>query len=194
MSRWYTFLILMILAGACNGHPAGPEAAAKDSNEARFAKKNNRVVAATLERDAGFAVDAAVTGVQAVQLGRGAARYASEAIVRKLADSMTRQYAAANMALMRIAAAKNISMPAARQISGAWDQMRRFKGRAFDNRYLEKVKEMQEKDIERFKRYISTGSDSDLLYWAIIRLPLLQQDLVYVKLVDSMARQRQRTY
>gem|GEM_PF-951978 len=198
MNRWYPYLTvtIFVLQVSCNGHRADRKEAAKDSNEARFEQKNNRVVAATLERDAAFAVDAAVAGMQAVRLGRVAAGGASEDIVRKLGDSMARQYSAAHATLTHIAAAKNISLPAApgRAMALVWDEMRTLKGATLDKRYLKQVAATQQKDIDLFKRYISAGRDSDLLHWAIMRLPVMEQDRAYIKLVDSMARQRQRTY
>lgn len=179
---------------SCNPRPAGEQNAASDSNAARFKKQSDHTVAATLERDARFAVDAAGSGMTEAELGITAVDKASEKLVQQLGDSMAHEYATANAALKGIAAKKNISIPAAPADGNLLHELRGIKGTAFDDRYLQQVKKMHGSDIELFKRYISAGKDSDLLRWAILRLPVLEQHLEYIKTVDSMVMQQRRTY
>ncbi|MBO9595977.1 MAG: DUF4142 domain-containing protein [Niabella sp.] len=197
--RRYVFF-LMISCGAagaflsCNPRPASEQEAARDSNEVRFKQKSDKSVAATLERDALFAVDAAGSGMMEAELGITAVDKASEKQVRQLGDSMAHAYTAANAALKNIAAKKNISIPAVPADGNILRELRGIKGAAFDDRYLQQVKKMHASDIELFKRYISAGKDSDLLRWAILRLPVLEQQLEYIKAVDSTVMQQRRTY
>ncbi|WP_300601258.1 DUF4142 domain-containing protein [Niabella sp.] len=196
--RIYLFFIGMICSAAgifsCNQHPANQKDAANDSNAARFKQHSRNAVSATLEGDARFAVDAAGSGMAAVELGTTASDRALEKPVRQLGDSMAHNYSNATAALKRIAETKKISLPAAPADGNRLREMRALKGRAFDDRYLKQVKQMHSDDIELFKRYISAGKDSDLLHWAILRLPVLEQGLEYVKQVDSLVAQQRRTY
>ncbi|MCF3108315.1 DUF4142 domain-containing protein [Niabella sp. CC-SYL272] len=179
---------------SCNPRPADQKGTISDSNAARFKQRSSSTVAATLERDARFAVVAAGSGMTGAELGMVAADKAFEKLVRQLGDSMAHAYGAANAELKQIAAKKNISIPAAPPDGAVLRGLRSLKGAAFDDRYLQQVKKMQETDIEQFKRYISAGKDSDLLHWAILRLPALEAHLDYVKRIDSMVMQQRRTY
>lgn len=197
--RPYLFFLMILYSAAgtfvsCNSRPANEREAASDSNAARFKQKNPDVVAATLERDARFAVDAAGSGMAEAELGTTAVDKASEKLVKQLGDSMAHAYSAANGVLKRIAAQKNISIPAVPGDEKVLRELQVLKGTAFDDRYLQQVKKMHGKDIELFKRYISAGKDSDLLRWAILRLPVLEQQLEYIKTIDSTVIQRRRTY
>ncbi|MBZ4191285.1 DUF4142 domain-containing protein [Niabella beijingensis] len=184
-------MICTLVIPACGPHRNDQKEKAVAANEAKFKKRNPDVVSATLERDARFAVDAIASGLMEIKWSELAQKNGSEPRVKAFGNSMAAAQQTANNELRRMAASKQITLPDTAVAGARYQQLKSLTGDRFDKDYIKTMIRSQRQNIEVFNRYISAGKDSDLLRWAILKLPALKQHLGYARGVDSIL-ERQR--
>jgi putative membrane protein len=129
--------------------------------------------------DLKFAREAAVGGMEEVELGRVAVQNASNDQVKQFGQRMIDDHTKANDELKSIAAKQNITLPTDLDAKhrAMVDRMKALKGAEFDRTYMKNMVQDHEHDIAEFQKEASSGSDSDIQGFASRTLPTLQDHL-----------------
>ena len=121
-----------------------------------------------------FMVKAASGGMMEVQLGEMAGRNASSQAVKDFGAMMVRDHSKANEELKTLAAAKNITLPAAlgKEEQEHVSKMSAQKGSEFDKHYIDMMVDDHKEDIDHFEK-AAKSKDADLSAFASKTLPVL---------------------
>ena len=133
--------------------------------------------------DAAFAREAAIGGLEEVQLGRLAVQRATNEKVREFGQRMIDDHTKAGDELKSIAAKDNITLPGdiGPKQHALMDKLSRMNGAEFDRAYMRDMVRDHEKDIAAFQNEASNGMNMDLKNWASNTLPTLQEHLRLAK-------------
>ena len=133
--------------------------------------------------DLKFVKEAAVGGMEEVQLGQLAAQKASDSEVKNFGQHMVDDHSKANSQLLQLAAQKGVTppttLPADKQKD--MDKLNSLSGAAFDKAYIDMMLKDHKKDVAEFQKQARNGRDADLKSFAATTLPTLQSHLKMVQ-------------
>jgi putative membrane protein len=134
-----------------------------------------------------FVMEAAVGGMEEVQLGQLAAQKASDPDVKNFGQHMVDDHSKANTQLMQLASQKGVTppttLPADKQKD--MDRLNALSGAAFDKAYMSMMVKDHKKDVSEFQKESKSGKDSDLKSFASTTLPTLQNHLKMAQDINS---------
>ena len=137
--------------------------------------------------DTKFVKEAAVGGMEEVQLGQLAAQKASDPDVKNFGQRMVDDHSKANDQLKQLAAQKGVTVAATLPPSKQKDvdKLSKLSGAAFDKAYVKMMVEDHKKDVAEFKKESTNAKDSDVKSFASTTLPTLQDHLKMVEDIHS---------
>ena len=129
--------------------------------------------------DADFVKAAASGGMMEVQLGKLAAEKASNAQVKEFGTRMQKDHSKANDQLKKIAAKKDIKLPAELEAKhkATVNKLSKLKGEEFDREYMEAMVDDHKEDLEKFQQQADKGKDAELKKFAQDQVPILKKHL-----------------
>lgn len=131
--------------------------------------------------------EAALGGMEEVEMGRLASTKAVNAEVKKFGQLMVTDHSKANDELKAAAAKKNITVPTAldprRQADV--DKLKGLSGAEFDREYVEMMLDDHEEDVAAFQAQAETGTDPDAKAFAAKTLPTLKKHLELIKGIEG---------
>jgi putative membrane protein len=147
---------------------------ATDTNTATTTSTANRTPFDT--QDSTFVMKAAMGGMMEVEAGNIAQQNASHDRVKAFGSMMVNDHGKANSELIALAAGRGITLPTALppDMQKHMDEMRKMKGKAFDDHYMSMMVDDHKKDITLFEKQSTGGTDAELKAWAAKTLPVLQ--------------------
>ncbi len=127
--------------------------------------------------DRAFARKAAVAGLNQAATGALAGQRASHAEVRQFAERVVREQALVDADLRRIAAGRNLVLPAAPEGRSRRqdERMGRLAGAEFDRLYMDRAVDGHKKAVGLFKQAARSTRDEALRAFAVATLPKLQE-------------------
>ncbi len=138
--------------------------------------------------DRKFIMEAAMGGMEEVELGRLAAERGSTDAVKQFGQRMVDDHTKANQELMQIASTKGVTEPTALDAKHSADvaKMSQLTGADFDRRYIKEagVKD-HNKAVKLFQREADQGKDADLKAFAAKTLPTIQEHLRMAQAMDT---------
>ena len=154
----------------------------------RNSNRSNRNTGATGEQtgmanmtaqDREFVMDAAMGGLEEVELGRIAAQKGTSEAVKQFGQRMVDDHSKANSELMSIASSKGITLPTALDEKHQKDvtKLSAMSGAEFDRAYSKMMLSDHKKDVSEFEKESTKGTDSDLKAFATKTLPTLKEHL-----------------
>jgi putative membrane protein len=134
-----------------------------------------------------FVMEAAMGGMEEVQLGQLAAQKASDPDVKNFGQHMVDDHSKANTQLMQLASQKGVTppttLPADKQKD--MDKLNSLSGAAFDKAYMSMMVKDHKKDVAEFQKESKSGKDSDLKSFASTTLPTLENHLKMAQDINS---------
>ncbi len=130
--------------------------------------------------DQKFVKEAAIGGMYEVQAGQVAARKATSAEVKQMAQHIVADHTQANEKLMSLARAKGVQdLPADLDAKHKkkLEHLSKLSGAQFDREYSQMMVSDHKDDIKAFEKEAKNGSDADLKQFASTTLPTLNQHL-----------------
>jgi len=160
----------------------------QNRNANRSGNKNTGQAAATGEQagmagmssqDHDFLMDAAMGGLEEVELGHWAAQKGTSEAVKQFGQRMVDDHSKANAELATLAQSKGITLPTALDEKHQKDvsKITRLSGAEFDRAYSKMMLSDHKKDVAAFEKQSSKGVDPDLKAFATKTLPTLQEHL-----------------
>lgn len=141
----------------------------EEANENKFEDK--------MEKDHEFLVEAASGGLMEVELGKLAAANAASAEVKQFAAQMVTDHTKANEELKTLAAAKNVTIPAApgEDHMKHINDLREKKGADFDKAYMSLMVDDHQEDVNKFEEQGNNGNDVEIKAFAAGKVATLKQ-------------------
>jgi putative membrane protein len=137
--------------------------------------------------DTRFIKEAAMGGMEEVQLGQLAVQKASNGDVKTFGQRMVDDHTKANTQLQQIASQKGVtvasklSAPKQKDV----DKLSKLNGAAFDRSYMSMMVKDHVKDVAEFQKESKNAKDSDVKGFAAATLPTLQDHLKMAKDINS---------
>jgi putative membrane protein len=137
--------------------------------------------------DTKFMKEAAIGGMEEVELGKLAAQKASDADVKSFGQKMVDDHSKANDQLQQLATQKGVTLPTGMSAMQKNDmaKLSKLDGAAFDKAYVSMMVKDHKKDVAEFKKESTAAKDSDLKSWAGTTLPTLQDHLKMVEDISA---------
>jgi putative membrane protein len=137
--------------------------------------------------DTKFMKEAAMGGMEEVDLGKLAAQKAASADVKSFAQKMVDDHSKANDQLMQLATQKGVTLPTGMSSmeKSATAKLDKLSGADFDKAYVSMMVKDHKKDVAAFEKESKSGKDSDLKSWASTTLPTLQDHLKMIQGISS---------
>jgi putative membrane protein len=144
------------------------------------------------QADKAFARDAAMGGIEEVELGKIAVRNGHSDQVKQFGQRMIDDHRKANDQLKSIAEKDNIALPSAldAQKQAKVDRFKRMTGVAFDRAYMRDMLKDHEMDVAAFRKEADSGMNPNLKDFAGSTLPTLQDHLRQAKEDNSAVMSR----
>ena len=138
--------------------------------------------------DKQFAIDAAMTGMAEIELGKLAASKASSPAVKTFAALMVTDHTKAADELKGIAALNNITLPKALEgkHKATFERLSLLSGEAFDRAYAEEMAQGHQLVVTAFKGEAAEGKDPSLKEWATHTLPTIEKHLEMAQQLGRM--------
>lgn len=180
--------------GACNSQPKDSVDAAKDANEERdtlsSSERNDSMNANVVpvdEKDAAFAVEAANGSMMEVEMGKLAVSKAANQRVKDFASMMVADHSKAAEDLGKVAAAKNITLPASlgEEAAKHIEKLGKKSGSDFDKAYMDMMLDDHKKDVSKFEDAAKDCKDTDLKSFVSQTLPVLYKHLDSAKAITG---------
>jgi putative membrane protein len=129
--------------------------------------------------DADFVKAAASGGMMEVQLGKMAAEKASNSQVKEFGRRMQKDHSKANDELKKIAAKKDVKLPAELDAKhkATVNKLSKLKSEEFDREYMEAMVDDHKEDLEKFQQQADKGKDPELKKFAQDHVPILKKHL-----------------
>lgn len=162
-----------------------------NSNSNMSASKGNTNTSTLSSSDQKFMMEAAMGGLEEVELGKLAATRASSDAVKQFAQRMVDDHSKANEELMQIASTKGVTLPTALDDKHRADvsKMGQLSGADFDRAY---VKEAGVKDhnkaVKLFQSEADKGKDAEVKAFAAKTLPTIQEHQRMAQELDNSMR------
>ncbi|HEX4494973.1 MAG TPA: DUF4142 domain-containing protein [Thermoanaerobaculia bacterium] len=137
--------------------------------------------------DTKFMKEAAMGGMEEVDLGKLAAQKAASADVKSFAQKMVDDHSKANDQLMQLATQKGVTLPTGMSSDekSATAKLDKLSGADFDKAYVSMMVKDHKKDVADFQKEAKSGKDSDLKSWASTTLPTLQDHLKMIQGISA---------
>src|SRR5689334_7277019 len=141
-------------------------------------------------QDRNFMMDAAMGGLEEVELGRVAAQKGTSDAVKQFGQRMVDDHSKANSELMSLASSKGITLPTALDEKHQKEvtKLSAMSGAEFDRAYSKLMLSDHNKDVSEFEKQSSKGTDPDLKAFAGKTLPTLQEHLQLAKALPDNQR------
>jgi len=138
-------------------------------------------------KDRNFIMEAAIGGMEEVELGRLATEKGSSEAVKQFGQKMVDDHSAANAELTQLAKSKGINVPAELDAKRKADVARlsKLSGAAFDKAYSKAMLDDHNKDVAAFERQSVSGTDPELKAFAAKTLPTLKTHLEMAKALNA---------
>jgi putative membrane protein len=145
-----------------------------------------------MSSDMKFAMEAAMGGMEEVELGRLAAQKGASDEVRQFGQRMVDDHTKANEDLMQVASGKGMTLPTALDAKHQMDmqKMSALSGDAFDREYVKMMVKDHKKDVGEFQKESARGADADIKGFATRTLPTLQEHLQMIQRIDDKMKLR----
>jgi putative membrane protein len=127
-------------------------------------------------QDSTFVMKAAMGGMMEVEAGNVAQQNGANDRVKGFGTMMVNDHSKANSELMALAGGRGVTLPNAlpADMQKHMEEMRKMKGKAFDNHYMSMMVKDHGEDISLFEKQANSGTDPELKAWAQKTLPVLQ--------------------
>jgi len=137
--------------------------------------------------DTKFMKEAAMGGMEEVELGKLAAQKATDADVKSFGQKMVDDHSKANDQLQQLATQKGVTLPTGGSTQQKNDMARlgKLSGAAFDKAYVSLMVKDHKKDVAEFKKESKSAKDADLKSWAGTTLPTLQDHLKMIEDISA---------
>jgi putative membrane protein len=161
-----------------------------ESKKEAMAENKEKFDSTLIQDDTKFAVAAADGSMMEVQLGKLALSNGSSKKVKSFAQMMIDDHSKAGDELNKIAASKNISLPAtiSNKNQDSYNDLAGKKGADFDKAYTSFMLDDHKDAIDAFSKESENGKDNDLKNWATGKIPVLQHHLMMAQSADSSVR------
>lgn len=186
---------IMALAQACNNSSdkdsvdkANDMNDKKDTTTMSDSKKDTVTNAMSVNDDvATFAVKAANGGMMEVELGKIAAQKAGNKKIKDFGEMMVKDHTKANDELKKLAAEKNITLPATISDDNQKhiDNLNKESGKDFDKDYIDMMVKDHKDDIDLFEDAAKNSKDSSFKNFASKTLPTLYKHLGAAKAIQK---------
>lgn len=157
-----------------NASPQGPSST--KSHDAASAARSPAAGALSAP-DRKFMQDAAIGGLEEVELGKLAQQKAASDDVKQFGQRMSDDHAKANDKLQSIASAKGVTLPTRLDKKAQADVDKLSTSKHFDRDYMAMMVKDHEKDVGDFRKQSKSAKDPDLKEFASSTLPTLQEHL-----------------
>lgn len=130
-------------------------------------------------QDRNFIMDAAMGGMEEVELGKVAAQQGMSAEVKQFGQRMVDDHSQANSELMSLASSKGITLPTEldQKHRSEVTKLSGMSGADFDREYTKMMVSDHRKDVSEFEKQSTRGTDADLKAFATKTLPTLREHL-----------------
>lgn len=147
---------------------------------------------AGMSADMKFAMEAAMGGMEEVEMGRLAAEKGASDEVRQFGQRMVDDHSKANQELMQIASSKSMTLPTALDPKHQADMQKisALSGEAFDKAYVKMMVKDHKKDVSEFQKESMRGADTEIKDFATRTLPTLQEHLQMIQRIDAKMKLR----
>jgi len=127
-------------------------------------------------QDSTFVMKAALGGIMEVEAGNVAQQNGMHDRVKAFAMMMANDHSKSNSELMALVQGRgmNVPMTLPADMQKHMEEMRKMKGKAFDNHYMNMMVNDHQKTIAEFEKQANSGADAELKSWAQKTLPVLQ--------------------
>jgi putative membrane protein len=179
-----TGLLALAPAFAQSTGTSGSMGSSKSTKTTSTTATSTSKVSAT---DTRFIKEAAMGGMEEVQLGQLAVQKASNGDVKSFGQRMVDDHTKANSQLQQIASQKGVtvasklSAPKQKDV----DKLSKLNGAAFDRSYMSMMVKDHVKDVSDFQKASKNAKDSDVKSFASATLPTLQDHLKMAKDISS---------
>ena len=165
---------------------------AQNANSGSTRNSNANKGSGAMSSDMKFAMEAAVGGMEEVQLGQLAAQKGATDEVRQFGQKMVDDHSKANDDLKQVASSKGWMLPASLDAKhqADVDKMSSLSGAAFDRAYVKMMVSDHKKDVGEFQKESTRGADSDIKSFATRTLPTLQEHLQMIQRIDAKMKLR----
>jgi putative membrane protein len=141
--------------------------------------------------DEQFITKAAQGGMMEVEVGRLAQEKGSTNEVKEFGRKLEQDHTKANDELKKLAASKNVQLPADMGAEkAAVDKIRGLSGDQFDKAFLKMAVRDHKKDVNEFQKQTTRSMDSDVKNFATTTLPTLQEHLRQAEQLQGSTRGR----
>ncbi len=175
------------LLQACNNEAKDSVEKADSTNEASIDKADSAGIYQADAESANFLVKAANGGMAEVKLGEIAAERGINSKVKEMGQLMVADHTAANNEVKKLAAARNVSLPAT--IGGDMqkhiEELAAKKGTDFDRAFINQMIRDHEETITLFKKATEQVNDADVRTFANNTLSKLQEHLDSFKVIQK---------
>jgi putative membrane protein len=164
--------------------PAFAQSTATTATASKTTTTSTSKVSAT---DTRFIKEAAMGGMEEVQLGQLAVQKASNGDVKSFGQRMVDDHTKANSQLQQIASQKGVTVasklspPKQKDV----DKLSKLNGAAFDRSYMSMMVKDHVKDVAEFQKASKNAKDSDVKSFASSTLPTLQDHLKMARDISS---------
>jgi putative membrane protein len=136
--------------------------------------------------DQSFEKEAAIGGMEEVELGNLAKQKASSGDVKQFGERMVTDHSKANDQLKQVAQQKNVQLPTSLDAKhqAVVDRLAKLSGDSFDKAYMRAMLTDHKKDVAAFRKESASGKDSDVKQFASNTLPTLEE---HMKLAQDTA-------
>jgi putative membrane protein len=172
--------VLSISFHACTGTTS-------DDDQPITAKDTAKFTVPIDKDDAQFAIQAAVSCLAELELGKLAVKNGSDKRVRNFGASIVKDHIKANNKLQTIARLKKISLPTAIDTSEQKniDQLAKSSGKEFDRLYLNDMIQDHEQNIKLYQKASNQLMDPDLRNFAVKNLPTFKRHLDAINMIKG---------
>src|SRR5690349_1271414 len=141
-------------------------------------------------QDRNFVMDAAMGGMQEVELGRLATQQGASDAVKQFGQRMVDDHSKANQELINLAQGKGITLPTTMDEKHQKETAKfsSLHGADFDREYTKLMVSDHRKDVAEFEKESTRGTDADLKEFATKTLPTLQEHLKMAEALPGAPR------
>ncbi len=137
--------------------------------------------------DSTFIMETALGGMMEVESGNLASQNAAHPRVKNFGSMMVADHTRANEELKNLAISRGMEIPSSLppNLQAHMEEMKKMKGRSFDNHYISMMEDDHRKTIDKFEKQASSGGDEQLRSWAGATLPVLKKHLDSVQAIKK---------
>ncbi len=178
----YVYTIALFMFAACEN------TGGKDSKDVAEDVNDEKMDTRAAEKDAEFAVNAAVTDMKEIRLGELAVSKATVAETKEMAQMMITDHTKTSGELKALAGRKGMTLPStpSDEIQRAYDRLNEKTGADFDKEYADMMVNDHQEAIRKFEDCANNCNDAELKSWAASTLPALRTHLQHAEHCQEM--------